>query len=248
MTGPRPVLDSGLGAGQGIWEATETPILKVGTRGSLEDGRVFYYARSSGSLGLSAGNLLMAEVASAQNESLAVNTAAIGDRSVTVTFGTDTTSANDFVGGFMAVTSGTGRGVIHEISSHAPVTSGGEIELVLVDPIYVAFVGGTKVFVVKNRWMDVIHSVVSPSNVVLAGITQMFVPEGNTNPQYFWCQTWGISCAYQAVHSQQAVRVGHGATVGAVGYAPGPTPAIVGQTIINCGRFEMQPIYLQISQ
>ena len=100
MTGPKPVLDSGVGSNQGIWGVVTEPALRVGTRGSLPDGRVFYYSRHSGNA-LLPGLLLQPERISAQNEDLAVNTAVIGDRSVTVTFGTNTADANDYVGGYM---------------------------------------------------------------------------------------------------------------------------------------------------
>ncbi len=246
MTGPRPVLDSGLGAGQGIWETTETPILKVGTRGSLEDGRVFYYARSIAS-SIPRGRIIQSEIASAQNEDLAVNTAALGDTSLTITFGTNTDDANAFQGGYVCVQDLTGEGITYTIKSHPAITSGGSIVVQLEDPIYLGFDGATTVCVMKNMWADVLQAA-ADTIAPLAGISQVSVLSGATNPQYVWCQTWGVSCAWQEQESTAGAPVGHSPTAGQVGYAPGPRPDIAGIQLFTGVSTEYQPIFLKVSQ
>jgi hypothetical protein len=248
MTGPRPVLDSGLGAGQGIWEVATEPILKVGTRASLEDGRVFYYARSSGP-GIAAGHLVQSEMIDDQNEDLDVVNSRLGDESVTVTFGTDTADANEYAGGYLCVIDVIGEGITYEIKSHAAVTSGGERDVVLVDPIYVAFSGGTTVSIVKNPWQDVVVASITTDITINAGVPQVAVPVGSTTAQYFWCQTWGVAC----VRTGAAMIAGAPVTksdslTGSSGYIAGQKPDLIGINLGASTRTELNPVFLKISQ
>ena len=251
MTGPKPVLDSGVGSNQGIWEAVTDPVLRVGTRGSLSDGRVFYYARNSSSSNFVTGMLLQSELINAQNEDLAVNTAEIGDSSLTITFGTDTANANDYVGGYVVVIDGTGEGITYEIASHPAVTSGGSIVFQLVDPIYIAFAATTTVCVMKNFWMDLVKAAANDVVVPIAGINQVEVPRGDTNAQYFWSQTWGISAARTDAIIAQGSTVVHAiqsASSGRVGFATGEMPGVVGTQLFTGTETERGPIFLKISQ
>lgn len=249
MTGPRPILDSGLGAGQGIWEVTTEPILRVGTRGSLPDGRVFYYARHSASGGIaSPGLLLQSELIDAQNEDLAVNTAEIGDTSITVTFGTDTSNANDYTGGYACVIDSTGVGITYEIESHAAVTSGGSIVINLKDPIYVAFAAATTVVIMKNLWLDVIVTTADNPISPICGVNQVVVPAGDTNAQFFWCQTWGVTCIRHEALTAQGSPLVRSATAGRVGYSIGERPESVGIGLFTGTIAERGPVFLKVSQ
>ena len=255
MTGPRPVLDTGIGSGQGIWEVVTNPILRVGTRGSLEDGRVFYYARSSDSNALPAGWFLQQERGNAQNEDRACVDAEIGDPIITVTFGTKTANANDYANGYVCVVDSIGEGITYQIDAHGAVTSGAAVALRLKDPVYVAFESDTTVTVIKNPWMDVIRSDVTNELSAAAGVSQVAVPVGSTTPQYFWCQTWGVA----AVRSQVSGIVQGSPVVrstlntstiakGSVGYQPGPLPEIIGTVLFDTSQNEFCPMFLRVSQ
>ncbi len=252
MTGPRPVLDSGLGSGQGIWEVVTKPTLRVGTRGSLKDGRVFYYARSKSSSSNPAGYLLQAESISVQNTDLAVNTAQIGDESVTVTFGTDTADANDYTGGYMCVVDDSSQGVTYEIGSHAAITSGGSIVINLVDPIYLDFTSGTTVSVLKNLWQDIARSSSTTAVVVDAGVSQILVPVGNATAQYFWCQTWGVACVRSAsdnlIPGAPMTHSINPASGGYAGFTSGQKPGTLGINLGATTATELAPVFLKISQ
>ncbi len=247
MTGPRPVLDSGLGAGQGIWETTTTPILKVGTRGSFEDGRVFYYARNSTS-NVGRARLWQTELISAQNEDLDVNTAEVGDQSVTVTFGTVTANANDYAGGTMFVIDSGGEGTSYEIESHPAITSGNSFAVKLVDPVWIKFLSSSTVTVMKNHYQDVVQAAGTDTNMPIAGVNIIGVPSGASTPQYFWIQTWGPACVLQDSSAAQGAPLVHSTTLGAVGFKAGPTPEIIGTQLYTGTATEYGPVFLKISR
>jgi len=225
--------------------------VKVGTRGSLEDGRVFYYARSSGA-SIAAGSLLQSELVDEQNEDRAVNTAQIGDRSITVSFGTTTADANDYAGGYVCVIDADGEGVTYQIDQHPAVTSGGSIAITLVDPIYLAFEDATTVTIVKNPWMDVVIASGTSALVPPAGVPSVTVPAGTTTAQYFWSQTWGVASVKQGstglVQGAPLTHSIQGAGTGQVGIAEGVRPEHVGVGLYTSTRTEMGPVFLKISQ
>ena len=123
MSSPYPIIHGGMGSPQGIWDTGATAHHPVGARGYLPDGRVYYYARNSGAAALAAGKPVMSELALANNDNLAVNTALAGDTSVTITSGTPTASANDFAEGYLCVVDGTSEGRSYKISTHPDITA-----------------------------------------------------------------------------------------------------------------------------
>jgi len=170
-------------------------VTKVGTRGVLDDGRVYYYARAVSATPLVAGNLLTSEAASVDHDDMAVDTYAVGAKSLAVTpVGTKTYTANELAEGYACCNSGTtGPGWAVKIKSHAAVTAATEYTINLYDGIPVALAENATIHVAKNPWMD---PVVMPTSGAgqPAGVSNVAVPDGSTDAQYFWCQTWGIAC------------------------------------------------------
>lgn len=245
MTGPRPVLQNGMGSPQGIWEAGSDQHHAIGTRASLNDGRVFYYARNSGAA-IVAGNLLSSEAVSAQNEDIATNTAAIGDTSVTVTSGSATYGANDFAGGYLVVIDDTGEGITYKIAGHPAIAATTSVAITLVDPIYVAFGANTTACLVKNPWMDLVIAPTGQSHMS-AGVSQVAVDAGTATKQYFWCQTWGVSAAWQDEASGIGVLLTSGATAGQVEAQDAVAEHIVGVNLFTGTAGENQPVFLTIA-
>lgn len=248
MGAPYPRLYGGLGTTQGIWDTTTTAVVPVGTRGSLEDGRVFYYARSSGAA-ITAGQLLESERVSVDMDDLATNTAALGDTSVAVTpVGTAVFTANALQGGYLVTNSGTtGAGKTYRIASNPETTAATAFTVQLTDPIAEAFHADTTVTVVKNPWMDTVISATTQTKMV-AGISNVDVALGSTDPQYFWCQTWGMCSGWM----DEAVAAG-AAIVSGTGVA-GQIEAgdLVGEQVIGVNIFtgviaDYGPVFLQIA-
>lgn len=197
MAAPYPILQNGLATSQGIWDIVTSAVVPVGTRAHLNDGRVYYYARSSQSSIIIAGHLTQAELNSVDFDDLAVNNSdgAVGDLTIRVTpVGSATFSENDLAGGYMTVNSGTtGQGISYKILSHPATTGATEFTLTLVDPINVVFNDDATVTVNKNPWMDTIVAATGAA-YFSTGVPNVAVPAGNTTAQFYWCQTWGF-CA-----------------------------------------------------
>lgn len=240
MSAPYPILHNGQGSAQGIWDESEDPQYAVGTRGSLEDGRVFYYAKNAGTA-LVAGNLVMSEVITAQFEDLAVDTHVVGDTTINITTGTTAVTANEYAGGYLCVIDDTGEGLTYKIASHPAVAATTAGAFAIVDPINVAFAAGTTVCLVKNPWQDVV--IAGSGHVHMAcGVPQMAV----TANYYFWCQTWGVTCAWQDAATAIGAALQSGTTAGQVEVNDGAAQYL--GTVLYTGTIgENQPVFLQIA-
>ncbi len=247
MAGPIPVLTNGQSSSIGIWDTGATAGLTVGTRGTLDDGRVYYYARNSGSAALVAGNLLISEVVNSANEDIAVNTAVAGDTSITITSGTATANANDFARGYVHVVDELGEGIIYQIASHPAITATAEIAIALVYPVNVTFHANATVVLVKNPWMDVVISATGQAKLP-AGVSQVAVAAGDSNAQFFWCQTWGMSAGFQ----DEASAIGAGLVIGTGVAGQFEAQDLVGEVVCAWEVFtgsigEYQPVFLRIA-
>lgn len=189
----KPVLYNGLGSPHSIYDVTTTQHHKVGTRGALSDGRVFYYATAkANSTALVAGNLLASEAASVDMDDMAADTPAAGQSVVNVTpVGTKTYAANELAEGYLTVQSGTGLGITYKIRSHAATTAATEFAVTIYDSFSVGLAAASTVVVAKNPWAD---PIVMPTTGAAqpAGVCNTAVAQDTSNAQYFWVQTWGV--------------------------------------------------------
>ena len=215
MGAPYPVLNNGLATDQGIWDVATAARVRVGTRATLDDGRTFFYARSSGAA-IVAGNNLSAEIQTAQFTELAVPTSLAGATSVSVTLGSTAVTINEYAGGYLCVIDDTGEGITYKIDGHAAADASGPVVIELVDAINVDFGAGTTVQLVKNPWMDVVIAAAAQAHFSV-GISQVAVGSGATTSQYFWVQTAGISCAWQDLATGPGVHMVSGSTSGQFG-------------------------------
>lgn len=245
MAGPVPVLLNGMGARSGIWDMGPTQHHEIGTRATLPDGRVFYYARNSGAA-IVAGNLLTQEVMSAQFEGLAVNTAAAGDTTLSITLGTIAVTAQEYIDGYVVVHENTGEGITYKIRSHPAVAASAEGVFTLIDPIHVGFAAATEVCLVKNPWADVVIAPAGQAHVP-AGVSNVAVDAGTTDQQYFWCQTWGVASVWQDEATAIGSIVTSGTTAGQVEAQDLVAECIVGHQIFTGTATENQPVFLSIA-
>ncbi len=245
MTAPYPVLNNGLATDQGIWDVETSPRVRVGTRATLDDGRTFFYARSSGAA-IVAGNVLSAEIQTAQFTELAVPTSTIGETSVSVTLGSTAVTVNEYSGGYLCVIDALGEGVTYKIEGHAAADASAAVVIRLVDPINVAFHADTTVQLVKNPWMDVVIGAAAQAHFSV-GISQVAVGSGATTSQFFWVQTSGVSCGWQDDTTAVGVQMTAGSTSGQLEILAAGDQAVAMNiwTVSTAG--ENNPVYLTVA-
>lgn len=176
----------------------------VGEKFDSSDGREFVLIQNAG-VALASGNVIQGPVAIGANHTgLVTSTAAIGATQVTVTAGGTLITANQYQGGYVVFSAGTGIGQTLKIQSHPAATSSGTCVLTLEDPIQVATAtSDTKSTLVLNRYgstngTDVRTSgcVVCPASTLtgpIIGVSLYPIPASTaTVPTYGLIQTRGV--------------------------------------------------------
>ena len=158
-----------------------------GTRMVLPDGRVFYYGQTDGAQ--TAGAICQSAVGVANHDmDLAVNTAAAGAKSLSVTVGGTAVTANQYADGYVYVNDGTGEGHIYKIRQHDAISSSGSgtINLYDGDAIVVAFEAATIVGLAKNPYKDfIVFPTTATGHPVGVAATDF------DDDDFGWLQTWG---------------------------------------------------------
>lgn len=207
MSFSNPILTTGTASGQSIYSVVTTPLHRVGTVGTTQDGKRFEYVRMDQSTAIGKGKLATYEPVAAATDKITITTAAaIGATSVIVPL-TLTLVANELAGGFVSVDDDTGEAELYPIAGHAAHSSG-DLTLYLDRPLAVAWTTSTTVTVVYNACsVKISAAVVAAAQPVevAAGVPLVDIPVGNTTPNYFWVQKSGLA------------NVLFGTAVGAVG-------------------------------
>ena len=175
--------------------------LVVGTRMILPAGRVFRYAFSNGAVG--AGKGVQSSIALAnQDTALVPAAAAVGDKSVTLTFGTSPNTdvtADQYANGYLLVNDVDGEGHVYRIKGKgahvaADVSASPAVEIFLQDgdTIATALTTSSEVGLVANPYQDVIITPAGAQTARCVGYTACEVAD-NT---YFWVQTWGEAAVF----------------------------------------------------
>lgn len=192
-----PILNGGVASPQSIYEVYApggTGVAgyhRVGTRAYLADGRVFYYCAHTLSTTFSIATLLgaPADVANHQNRTV---TATAGQTTATIAIGATAMTEGDYTDGMLLIDSATlGINQARKVRYNG-TSAGSTTETIrLYDPWTTTATGTVTGSLKKNPFRDL---VVFPGNSqanVLIGVSQVAVPAGNTNTQYFWAQTQG---------------------------------------------------------
>ncbi len=111
----------------------------VGAKFRADDDRVFALVQN-GATALVSGVLVQSPASIGANHTgLTLSTVAIGATQITATLGGTAVTANQYAGGFLAISAGTGIGQTLKIASHPAQTStSGTVVLTLEDPLSVA--------------------------------------------------------------------------------------------------------------
>lgn len=172
---------------QPILGTSTTQNHRIGTKAQTEDGRVYYYASYVGSGTVTVGNLLATAAAGTPVSVAYSSGGAAGAK--TVTLASTTATANEFKDGWLFAIDGTGSGQVRKILSH-PAATAATLEVTVYDPFETALSTG-EISLIKSEWDSVIVTPGDSSAIKLAGVNPVALSAGNTNTQYFWCQTYG---------------------------------------------------------
>lgn len=168
---------------QDILTISSTQKLPLGTKVRLADGRAFVYGKA-GASDLAYGKMAMQAAPSAnfQDEVVAAS-AAVGDTSITVTFGGAVT-ANQYADGFLYVNDDTGEGQLYNIKSHLAGTASVVVNLNEAVRVAVTAAAGT------------VSGIVHPCKDLIIGAATAGAPVGVplvtvTATYYAWFQVSG---------------------------------------------------------
>lgn len=167
-------------------EVGSSQLHAIGQLGITADGRRYRYTEN-GAVALVAGQLCIATDVTANHEDLAVNTAAVGDKTVTVTLGATAVVANDYAGGYLNVIDETGQGVNYLIDQCPAADASASIVIGLHEPIVTAFADATTVTLYRNPYKEVIVSDGTQADMPV-GVPNFAIPAN----EFGWLQTGGI--------------------------------------------------------
>ncbi len=165
---------------------------KLGTRGVLPDGRVFYYAKNSSTAITPAGKICdgIAAVA-AHDMDLAAAAASAGATSFTS--GTSLTVTKDqYADGYVLFNDGPAQGEVYRIKSNSAVSSATGLEITIDEP------DGLRTALTTSSLFGLAYSPYKDVKIIDGDGTMTTGPLG-VNPipvtasYYFWLQTSGIA-------------------------------------------------------
>ena len=93
--------------------------------------------------------------------------------------------------------------------------------------------------------MDITEAAAGHAHFV-CGVPQFEVPAGNTNAQYFWLQTWGVSCGEDDASTAVGAILQSGTTAAQAEVGDGAAQAI-GVQLITGADGEFRPKFLTIA-
>ncbi len=183
----------------------------VGVKFRSENDRVYALVQNGGTA-LVSGVLVQSPASIGANHTgLILSTVAIGATSITITLNGTAVTANQYAGGFLVVSAGTGIGQTLEIASHPSQTStSGTVVLTLKDPLSVAtLTSDSKGSLTLPQYGSGNGATVSTSGVVISptvatgrsiGVTVYPIPAStSTVPTYGFIQVQGpVACLNDA--------------------------------------------------
>jgi hypothetical protein len=213
-----PLVDGHGPSMQSVYDVSTSKEFELGTRGTLRDGRVFYYAKHTLSTTFTRGSLLTqaAVVANHQNRTV---TAVAGQFTATIAIGATAMTAGQYEDGYLFIDSSTlGIGQARKVKRNG-ASAGSTTETIdLYDFWRVTATGTITGSLQKNLYADL---VVHPGNAILAGcpvgVPAVAVPAGDTTAQYFWIQTqgWAVVNCEGSVTAGQTLSAATAATTDA---------------------------------
>jgi len=193
------------GFAQDIYKESSVQLEELGTLRILSDGRKFAYSRA-GAVALAAGKVTQTAIPSANaSDEVVAASAAVGDVSISVTFGGAVT-ADFYKDGLLWVNDDTGEGHLYRVRGHAAGTTA--VIVYLKDPIRVAVTAGSGTVSLIQNPQDLVLVYPTTGTGAPAGIPPIPV----TANYYFWNQVGGPATALTdgTVVIGQHVRVSDG--------------------------------------
>ena len=174
-------------AAQELYSSSSVRQHSLGQKFLSADGREFTYALAGELLVVGDWYQTAAHTANYVSQALAV-AAAIGDKSVTVTLGASAATLNQFAGGYLVVSAGTGIGQMFVIKGNAAADAAASCVFDLEDPVRVALAtADSTISVIKNRFDSVVKWAVTQTGSS-AGAAVFPVASG----EYGFLQTGGV--------------------------------------------------------
>ena len=174
------------GSQQELFTTSTDMQMEVGALMEDTGGDKYRYIKAGGAV--SAGHLVQAPAPkTTAAHGVAVNTAANGDTSVTITAGAEAITANEYAGGTLAVVSGTAIGDSYPIIGNAAITAaGGSVVVNLGTPIRTTFGASDTVTLFHNPCNGALEAASSTRSPV--GIAVEDIASGS----YGWVKSHGI--------------------------------------------------------
>lgn len=196
----------------------------LGTRLALEDGRVFYYARSTGTIG--AGELVESNATTAADalDATINSAAAVGSFSVSLgSLSSDAAVADFWKDGWLGINGGAGQGHVYKIETHIAKTTELTLDITLKagDPIQEALATASSIGGLWQNEYQLVNQAVAAGitarTTSALGVAATEVADG----EFFWVQTWGrAQCLVEGV-----VAIDEAVSVSTVAGALGPALA-----------------------
>lgn len=230
----------------------------VGSKFDTSDGREFVLIQNGGTA-LVSGNLIQGPVKIGANHSgLTLSTAAIGATQITATLGATAVTANQYQGGFLVISAGTGIGQTLRIASHPAASGSATVVLTLEDALAVATAtSDSKGTLELNPYgspngTDYRTSgcVVCPTTLTgpIIGVTVYPIPATSTSAlSYGFIQTKGVVGCLNDANTAIGLDLMHSSnTPGAVMTYVVATSGRVGNSHVAGVTTEVRPITIQL--
>lgn len=199
--------------------------ISLGQRFPGQNGKEFVFCLA-GASNLVVGNLLQSPAIDTQFNDMAVPAAiAAGESTVTITNGTTSVTANQYVGGSLQVSVAPGLGEEYTILGHGLATSGTAWVLQLDRPLRTAWNTSTKATVRRSAYSGVIQFPATTQTGIPVGVAIYAIPAG----EYGFIQVKG-ECAVLSDGSTFAV----GSNVGSVSGTAGCVTVYDAATTLAC--------------
>lgn len=194
---------------------------EFGMVGQTSDGRRFKLGfNATASTTLASNKNTQGPVQLSQNNLGTVSAQSIGDTFIVYTFtgGAQTTTLNQYQGGYVSIVTGTGSIQQLQIKSSPVVTSSTTITLQLTDPVYIA----TAATATANIWQAPYSAVIiCPTTLTgtVTGVPLVAIP----GQAYGWFQTAGLATVLGQGATTQGLDMAIGSVAGSFAVAAATT-------------------------
>lgn len=227
----------------------------VGTRWDLSDGREVKLVSASSATTVAPGKVYQnaANVAAHTNIAVTAFTAYSANGNVpakvTVTLGATAVTANQYAGGFVTGSDGTGEGQTVRIASHPAADASATLAITLEESPTVAFIASdSEVTLIAPDGKDIIITPTTTSTSTPTGVGLYAIPASS----YGFLVTKGITTALADStnpvigNAIAASKITAGA-VGSVSYAGNVlTDSVIGTALVTGVSTEYRPIYVNL--